>query len=91
MEAVYGCYQEWEVHTQKKKPGVIMLRKATFYSDSALNRFFEENCDTERNSLIYLVKIIIIYNPVSQKQEYHLIYSDKKILKQGQHMRRNDR
>ena len=68
-----------------------MLRKATFFNDAELNVFFGANCDKEGNSIIYLVKIIIIYNPVSQKQEYHLIYSDKKALKQGQHIRRNDR
>jgi len=64
-----------------------MLNKDTFLNDVELNSFFRKNADNVGNSTIYLVKIIIIFNAVLRRQEYHIIYSDKMIMKSGQHHR----
>lgn len=65
-----------------------MLKKITFTSDSDVNAFFKENCNDRGENLIFLVKLIIIHNPILQRQEQHIIYSHKVIMKSGQHMRK---
>jgi hypothetical protein len=64
-----------------------MLNKSTFSSDDSLNAFFRVNTNHDGTSSIYLVKIIITYNPYTKQQEYHIIYSDKVVMKSGQHQR----
>jgi len=64
-----------------------MISKITFANDAELNRFFREHEDEMGQSLIYIIKYIIVNSP-DRKQEQHLIYSTKEIMKSGQHLRR---
>lgn len=65
-----------------------MLKKATFFTDDGLNNFFRlNNSTTTDESTIYLVKFIVFTNPLTRQQEYHVIYSEKSMMKSGQHMR----
>jgi hypothetical protein len=67
-----------------------MLKKITFSSDDDVNAFFARNVDAAGNSSIYLIKIIITFNPEKRQQEQHLIYSDKVIMRAGQHLRKGE-
>ena len=65
-----------------------MLHKRTFLTDTEVNQFFKENTDANGESMLYIIKCIILYNPVCQCQEQHYIYSEKSIMKSGMHMRK---
>jgi hypothetical protein len=65
-----------------------MLHKQTFFSDTEVNQFFADNTDKNGESTVYLVKIIIVFNPLTRQQEQHYIYSEKSIMKSGQHLRK---
>jgi len=64
-----------------------MLNAQTFFSDEELNQFFKSHT-IGNNPTIYIIKLIILYNPVSNRQEQHLIYSDNQLMRSGQHMRK---
>lgn len=64
-----------------------MLKKLTFDSDTEVNKFFAGH-DNNGESTIYIIKVIVLYNPVRQCQEQHYIYSDKQIMKNGMHLQK---
>jgi len=64
-----------------------MIHKRTFASDNDLNQFFQEN-SINGESTVYIIKVIIVYNPVEHCQEQHLFYSEKSVMKAGQHLRK---
>lgn len=87
METLCGSDQDGEVYPQKKESGVIMLKKATFDNNNDVNAFFAQH-DNNGESTIYIIKCIILHNPIRQCQEQHYIYSDKQVMKNGMHLQK---
>ena len=66
--------------------------KETFASDKEVNAFFERFCDKTTGRMVdtfYLIKLIITFNVVEQRQEQHVVYSVDPRLRGKDHMQSN--
>ena len=59
-----------------------MLHKATLLDDKAINTFFGKNPNA------YLVKYILFYNKILDRNEHHVVYSLDTRMMNGQHLQK---
>ena len=59
-----------------------MLRKITLLADKDINQFFKANPGA------YIVKYILFYNKISDRNEHHVVYSLDTKMMNGQHLQK---